>query len=79
METVACGTDHTIFINKEGVGFATGFGSVGQLGLGNEEDADTVQRMRGKDIKGRKLIGAAAGGQFSIVMSTADAPEAVVE
>ncbi|KAG6024056.1 hypothetical protein E4U41_001873 [Claviceps citrina] len=73
---VACGTDHTIFINKEGVGFSTGFGSVGQLGLGNEEDVDTVQRMRGKDIKGRKLIGAAAGGQFSVVMSTADAPEA---
>ncbi|QPG98366.1 hypothetical protein C2857_007536 [Epichloe festucae Fl1] len=76
VETVACGTDHTIFINKEGVGFATGFGSVGQLGLGNEDDVHTVQRMRGKDIKGRKLIGAAAGGQFSVVMSTADVPEA---
>ncbi|KAG6006902.1 hypothetical protein E4U21_006621 [Claviceps maximensis] len=75
VETVACGTDHTIFINKEGVGFATGFGSVGQLGLGNEDDVETVQRMRGKDIKGRKLIGAAAGGQFSVVMSTADVPE----
>ncbi|KAG6013054.1 hypothetical protein E4U54_007142 [Claviceps lovelessii] len=76
VQTVACGTDHTIFINREGVGFATGFGSVGQLGLGNEDDVDTVQRMRGKDIKGRKLIGAAAGGQFSVVMSTADVPEA---
>ncbi|KAG5951655.1 hypothetical protein E4U53_002565 [Claviceps sorghi] len=76
VHAVACGTDHTIFINKEGVGFATGFGSVGQLGLGNEDDVDTVQRMKGKDIKGRKLIGAAAGGQFSVVMSTAAVPEA---
>ncbi|KAK2616220.1 hypothetical protein QQS21_000852 [Conoideocrella luteorostrata] len=73
---VACGTDHTIFINKEGVGYATGFGSVGQLGLGNEDDVDTAQRIRGKDIKGRKLVGAAAGGQFSVVMSTAEVSQA---
>ncbi|KAG6138278.1 hypothetical protein E4U24_008247 [Claviceps purpurea] len=76
VETVACGTDHTIFITKEGVGLATGFGSVGQLGLRHEDDVNTVQPMQGKDIKGRKLIGAAAGGQFSIVMSTADVPKA---
>lgn len=72
---VACGTDHTLFISKEGVGYATGFGSVGQLGLGNEDDANTAQRIRGKDIKGRKLVGAAAGGQFSVVTSTADVPK----
>ncbi|TWU72319.1 Regulator of chromosome condensation [Metarhizium rileyi] len=72
---VACGTDHTIFIDKEGVGYATGFGSVGQLGLGNEDDSNTAQRIRGKDIKGRKLVGAAAGGQFSIVTSTPTVPK----
>jgi regulator of chromosome condensation len=72
---VACGTDHTIFVNKEGVGYATGFGSVGQLGLGTEDDSNTAQRIRGKDIKGRKLVGAAAGGQFSVVTSTSDVPK----
>ncbi|QLI74725.1 Guanine nucleotide exchange factor SRM1 [Metarhizium brunneum] len=72
---VACGTDHTIFINNEGVGYATGFGSVGQLGLGNEDDSNTAQRIRGKDIKGRKLVGAAAGGQFSVVTSTSAVPK----
>ncbi|GAO15590.1 hypothetical protein UVI_02050230 [Ustilaginoidea virens] len=71
---VACGTDHTLFVNRDGVGYATGFGSVGQLGLGNEDDQDSAQRMKGKDIKGRKLIGAAAGGQFSVVTSTAEVP-----
>ncbi|KND88525.1 Protein pim1 [Tolypocladium ophioglossoides CBS 100239] len=40
---VACGTDHTLFINKEGSAYATGIGSSGQLGLGSDDDVDVVQ------------------------------------
>lgn len=68
---VGCGTDHTIFINKQGNGFATGFGSSGQLGLGSEDDHEVAQRMCGKKVEERALLWASAGGQFSIVAATA--------
>lgn len=64
---VACGTDHTIFIDEKGRGYATGFGSSGQLGLGSEEDQPVPKRLRGKTVDGRTLVWAGAGGQFSIV------------
>ncbi|UKZ57228.1 hypothetical protein TrVGV298_011081 [Trichoderma virens] len=64
---VACGTDHTIFIDEKGHGYATGFGSSGQLGLGSEDDQAVPQRLRGKIMDERNLVWAGAGGQFSIV------------
>ncbi|KAF4998176.1 hypothetical protein FDECE_11853 [Fusarium decemcellulare] len=64
---VACGTDHTIFINEEGKGYATGINSSGQLGLGHEKDVNVVQEIRGHDLKGEKLSWAGAGSQFSII------------
>lgn len=72
---VACGTDHTIFVSKEGVGYASGINSNGQLGIGNEDDQDTVQELRGKYVKGSKFTGAGAGSQFSVVTGTADSPK----
>ncbi|KAJ6442177.1 regulator of chromosome condensation [Purpureocillium lavendulum] len=62
---VACGTDHTIFVAKDGGAWATGFGSEGQLGLGSDDDVDAVQRIQGKAVKDWKLTWAGAGGQFS--------------
>lgn len=67
---VGCGTDHTIFITREGKGYSTGFGSQGQLGLGFEDDQDVVQEMVGKSLKDRVLTWASAGGQFSAIAAT---------
>lgn len=64
---VGCGTDHTIFVNEEGHGYATGFGSSGQLGLGNEEDVEVAQHIQGKAMKDKMLTWAGAGGQFSVM------------
>jgi regulator of chromosome condensation len=64
---VACGTDHTIFITREGTAYATGFNSQGQLGLGHEDDVEAAQLIRGKALKDKVLTWAGAGGQFSIV------------
>jgi len=68
---VACGTDHTIFITREGSAYTTGFGSQGQLGLNSDDDVEVAQRVVGKDANGRKLTWAGAGGQFSIVTGVA--------
>ncbi|KAI5466488.1 putative Ran exchange factor Prp20/Pim1 [Mariannaea sp. PMI_226] len=67
---VACGTDHTIFINQMGHGYSTGFGTVGQLGLGTEDDETVAKCLQGKQVKGKRLTWAGAGGQFSMVASS---------
>ncbi|KAJ3507827.1 hypothetical protein NM208_g15908 [Fusarium decemcellulare] len=64
---VACGTDHTIFIDQEGKGYGTGINSSGQLGLGHDQDVNVAQEIRGHDLKGEKLSWAGAGSQFSII------------
>ncbi|KAF4981379.1 hypothetical protein FZEAL_2809 [Fusarium zealandicum] len=64
---VACGTGHTVFVNEAGKGFAAGLGSSGQLGLGSDDDVEVARQVQSKDLEGRVLTWAGAGGQFSIV------------
>ncbi|KPM39872.1 hypothetical protein AK830_g6690 [Neonectria ditissima] len=68
---VACSTGHTVYITREGRGYATGFGSGGQLGTGSEDDADVPQLVKGKEVGDKRLVLAGAGGQFSIVAALA--------
>jgi regulator of chromosome condensation len=64
---VACGTDHTLFVTREGTAYAAGFNSQGQLGLGGEDDVEVAQLIKGKALKDRVVTWAGAGGQFSVV------------
>lgn len=64
---VSCGTDHTLYINREGKAYATGFGSQGQLGLGSYDDTQVAQLVGGKAVRERTLTWAGAGGQFSML------------
>lgn len=68
---VACGTDHTLFVNADGQAYATGYGFDGQLGLKYTDDVSVAQRLTGKDIKERKISWAGAGGRFSIITEVA--------
>lgn len=68
---VACGTDHTIFVNESGRAYATGINSSGQLGLGSDDDVHVAHEVRSKDLKGRTLSWAGAGGQFSVLAGPA--------
>jgi regulator of chromosome condensation len=63
---VACGTDHTLFVNAEGSAFATGFNSQYQLGLGHDNDVEVARRIKG-EAKDRVITWAGAGGQFSMI------------
>jgi regulator of chromosome condensation len=75
---VACGSDHTIFITREGTAYATGFNAQGQLGLGHEDDVEVAQLIKGKALQGRMLVWAGAGGQFSVIAARRNAkPDAV--
>ncbi|KAK1764429.1 regulator of chromosome condensation 1/beta-lactamase-inhibitor protein II [Phialemonium atrogriseum] len=68
---VACGTDHTIFVNTAGSAYATGYGFQGQLGLDSNDDVYVAQRIKGREVKDRFLSWAGAGGQFSVVAEPA--------
>jgi regulator of chromosome condensation len=60
----SCGTEHTIFINKEGKAYSAGFGAMGQLGLGDEDDVEVAREIDAKVVRGRVLTWT---GQFSLV------------
>lgn len=68
---VACGTDHTIFIDNAGSAYATGYGFQGQLGLNSTDDLKVAQCITGRNVKDRLLTWAGAGGQFSMVAGPA--------
>lgn len=72
---VACGTDHTMFVNRDGKAFSTGIGTCSQLGQGTDDDAEVAKpvRMR-RDDEGVVLSWAGAGGQFSMLAGVV-APE----
>ncbi|RYP88202.1 hypothetical protein DL769_000300 [Monosporascus sp. CRB-8-3] len=71
---VGCGTDHTIFVNKEGKAFGAGFGSMGQLGIASCDDAEVAEQITGKAVKDMMLTWCGAGGQFSIVAAPSGVP-----
>jgi regulator of chromosome condensation len=63
---VACGTVHTIFINKRGEAYGAGMASEGELGI-DADEVEVAQRITGEELKERVLTWAGAGGHFSIV------------
>ncbi|TGJ77592.1 hypothetical protein E0Z10_g10679 [Xylaria hypoxylon] len=68
---VACGTDHTLFINKSGAAYSSGFGFQGQLGLGSSDDVEVAALIKAKTVRDRCLIRTGAGGNGSIVADIA--------
>lgn len=64
---VSCATGHTIFLNKAGEAYSAGFGLMGQLGHGDDEDVEVARRIEGKAVRDRVLTWAGTGGQFSLV------------
>lgn len=76
---VACGTDHTLFVTREGKVYTTGFNAQGQLGLGSENDDNdevfVATQVGGKQIQKRRITWAGAGGQFSMVAGPHILPE----
>jgi regulator of chromosome condensation len=63
----ACASGHTIFINKEGKAYSAGFGFMGQLGHGDDEDVEVAKKIECKAVRDKILTWAGAGGQFSLV------------
>ncbi|KAI3395447.1 hypothetical protein diail_1310 [Diaporthe ilicicola] len=64
---VACSRGHTVFVNREGKAFASGFNGQLQLGNGNDDDTEVAEEVKAKALKGAKLTWCGTGGQFSVV------------
>lgn len=66
---IATGTRQNFGISSRGAVFAWGFGNTAQLGLGDEEEAETPTRVVSQAMKGFRVLSAAAGGQHSVVVA----------
>ncbi|KAM5346224.1 hypothetical protein ACJ41O_009229 [Fusarium nematophilum] len=69
---VAAGTDNNFAITEDGKAFSWGFSSNYQTGQGTIEDIHTPTLIDNTAVRGKKLTGAGAGGQYSVLFGEAD-------
>ena len=69
---VAAGTDNNFAIASDGKVYSWGFSSNYQTGQGTIDDIHTPTLIDNTAIRGKKIIGAGAGGQFSVLFGVAD-------
>lgn len=68
----AAGTDHCIAITRDGKAYSWGFSLNCQTGLGSDDDVEVATLIDNTAIRGKKLVWAGAGGQFSVLAGLAD-------
>lgn len=66
---LASGTRQNFAVTSQGNVFTWGFGNTAQLGLGDEEEAETPTKVVSKAMEGFRVLSAAAGGQHSVVVA----------
>lgn len=66
---IATGTRQNFGVSARGTVFAWGFGNTSQLGLGDEEEAETPTKVVSQAMRGFRVLSAATGGQHSVVVA----------
>ncbi|KAL7923303.1 regulator of chromosome condensation 1/beta-lactamase-inhibitor protein II [Trichoderma austrokoningii] len=69
---VSAGTDNSFAISKDGKVYSWGFSSNYQTGQGTIDDIRVPTLIDNSAIRGKKIIAAGAGGQFSILIGVPD-------
>ena len=72
VESVAAGTDNSFAITSDGKAYSWGFSSNYQTGQGSIDDVKTPTQIDNTAIRGKQILLAGAGGQFSVLMGKAD-------
>lgn len=72
VKTVAAGFDNSFAVTGDGKAYSWGFSSNYQTGQGTIDDIHTPTLIDNTAIRGKKIIGAGAGGQFSVLFGVAD-------
>ena len=66
------GSDHCIAISKDGRAFSWGFSQGFQTGQGTDDDIECATQIDNTAVRGKRLVWAGAGGQFSMIAGLAD-------
>ncbi|PTB77309.1 RCC1/BLIP-II [Trichoderma longibrachiatum ATCC 18648] len=69
---VAAGTDNSFAISKDGKAYSWGFSSNYQTGQGTIEDIHVPTLIDNTATRDKKIIGAGAGGQYSVLIGLAE-------
>ncbi|EGX91124.1 Ran exchange factor Prp20/Pim1, putative [Cordyceps militaris CM01] len=69
---VTAGSDNNFAISEDGKAYSWGFSSNYQTGQGTIEDIKTPTEIDNTAIRGKQIIGAGAGGQFSVLFGKAE-------
>jgi regulator of chromosome condensation len=68
----AAGSDHCIAISRDGKAYSWGFSQTYQTGQGQDDEVEIATHIDNTAVRGKKLVWAGAGGQFSAVAGLAD-------
>jgi regulator of chromosome condensation len=71
------GSDHCIAISKDGKAYSWGFSQTYQTGQGQDDEVEIARQIDNTAVRGKHLVWAGAGGQFSAVAGLADDGELV--
>jgi alpha-tubulin suppressor-like RCC1 family protein len=69
---VACGSNHTVALTSDGGVIAFGLNNYGQLGTGNNDRQPAPERLACAVLDGVRIVGCAAGGHFTQLLSDDD-------
>lgn len=69
----AAGSDHCVAVAKDGKAHAWGFSATYQTGLGTDKDVEVATQIDNTATRGKKLVWAGCGGQFSVLAGLARA------
>lgn len=69
---VNCANDNSFAVTNEGKVYSWGFSGNYQTGQGTDEDVEIATHIDNTAIRGKNIIGAYAGGQFGVLVGTAE-------
>lgn len=72
ISSVAAGTDNSFAVSRDGKVYSWGFSANYQTGQGTIDDIHTPTVIDNTAIRGKQIIAANAGGQFSILVGVAE-------
>ena len=75
IRSVAAGTDNSFALTKDGKVYSWGFSSNYQTGQGTIDDIKVPTLIDNTAIRGKQIVVAGAGGQFSVLAGKADVPK----
>jgi regulator of chromosome condensation len=70
--SIAAGSDTCFAITDDGKAYSWGFSATYQTGQGTDEDIEVATLIENSVIKGKKLIGAGAGGQYGMLFGVSE-------